>query len=165
MGWYRLGLPVETLTYEITGVPLTAGRRFAISDFYAKDVAGQVSGFVTAPEIAYEQFPDGTLQKRLIERVRALYRRNDQANTLDPVCLPPGQVESLALPCESYKMAFTPELLAQVYDSKIGTAEFADLLRNEGKYAEQDGVWWIPSGRQAFDPSRFYLYDANERSL
>jgi RHS repeat-associated protein len=155
--WYRLGLPIETLTYEITGIPSTEGQRFAISDFYAKDPASPVSGFVTAPEIAYEQFPDGTLQKRLIERVRALYRSDNQANTLDPVCLPLGQVESLALPCESYKLAFTPGLLAQVYGSKLGTAELGNLLRDEGKYVEQDGVWWISSGRQTFDPSRFYL--------
>jgi RHS repeat-associated protein len=155
--WYRLGLPVETLTYEITGMPSTAGRRFAMADFYAKDAAGLVSGFVTAPEIAYEQFPDSVLHKRLIERVRALYRSNNQANTLDPTPLPLGEVESLALPCESYKMAFTPGLLAQVYGSKIGTAALGNVLRNEGKYIEQDGVWWMPSGRQAFDPSRFYM--------
>lgn len=155
--WYRLGLPIETLTYEITGMPWTAGQRFVIADFYTQDATGQVSGFVTAPEIDYEQFPDGTLQKRLIERVRALYRSNNQANTLDPTPLLLGEVDSLALPGESYKLAFTPGLLAQLYDSKIGTAALDDLLRNEGKYVEQDGVWWIPSGRQSFDPSRFYL--------
>ncbi|MBD1833294.1 toxin [Cyanobacteria bacterium FACHB-472] len=155
--WYRIGLPIETLTYEITGISSTAGQRFAIPDFYVKDAAGQVSGFVTAPEIPYDQFPAGTLQKRLIERVRALYRRNDEANTLDPTPLPLGEVESLALPCESYKLAFTPGLLAQVYGSKISTADLGNLLRNEGKYVEQDEVWWIPSGRQAFDPSLFYL--------
>ena len=106
---------------------------------------------MTAPEIAYEQFSDGTLQKWLIERVRALYRSNNQANMLDPTPLPLGEVESLALPCESYKMAVTPGLLAQVYDSKISTAALRDLLRDEGKYVEveQDGVWWIPSGRQS----------------
>jgi RHS repeat-associated protein len=31
------------------------------------------------------------------------------------------------------------------------------LLINEGKYVQQDNNWWIPSGRQAFDPNRFYL--------
>jgi Salmonella virulence plasmid 65kDa B protein/Insecticide toxin TcdB middle/C-terminal region/Insecticide toxin TcdB middle/N-terminal region len=155
--WYRLGLPVETLTYEITGMSLTAGQRFAIADFYAQDATGQVSGLVTAPEIDYEQFPDGTLQKRLIERVRALYRSNNQANTLDPILLPLGEVESLALPAESYKLAFTPGLLAQVYDIKIDAAELNDLLRTEAKYVEQDGGWWISSGRQTFDSSRFFV--------
>jgi hypothetical protein len=155
--WYRLGLPIETLTYEITGIPLPAGQRFAIADFYAKDAAGQVSGFVTAPEIAYERFPDGTLQKRLIEQVRALYRSNTQANMLDPTPLPLGEVDSLALPYEGYKLAFTPGLLAQVYDSRLGAAELGNLLRDEGKYVEQDGAWWIPSGRQSFDPSRFFV--------
>jgi RHS repeat-associated protein len=155
--WYRLSLPVETLTYEITGIPSTAGLKLAIADFYTKNAAGQVSGFVTVPEIDYEQFPNGTLQKRLIERVRAFYRSNSQANTLDPPPLAIGDVESLALPCESFKMAFTSGLLAQVYGSRIASAELRDLLQNEGKYVEQDGVWWIPSGRQAFDPNLFYL--------
>jgi hypothetical protein len=155
--WYRLGLPVETLTFEITGMPPTTNQRFALADFYAKDIAGPVSGFVTAPEISYEQFPDGTLQKRLIERVRVLYRSNNQANMLDPAPLPLGEVDSLALPCESYKMAFTPGLLVQVYESKIGTTELNNVLRDEGKYVELDGVWWLPSGRQAFDQGRFYV--------
>lgn len=155
--WYRLGLQVETLTYEITGIPSTAGQRFVIADFYAKDAADQLSGFATAPEIVYEQFPDGTLQKRLIEKVRALYRSNNQANTLDPLPLQLGEVDSLALPYESYKLAFTPGLLALVYGSRIGTTELSNLLLDEGKYIEQDGVWWIPSGRQSFDPNRFYV--------
>ena len=42
---------------------------------------------------------------RLIEHVRTLYRRDDLTG---PLAL--GQVESLALPFESYKLAFTPEL-------------------------------------------------------
>ncbi|MGZ5053532.1 MAG: SpvB/TcaC N-terminal domain-containing protein [Methylobacter sp.] len=154
--WYRLGLPVETLTFEITGLPGTS-QRFTIADFYDKDAASQISGFVTAPEITYEQIPDNTLQKRLIERIRTLYRSNSQANTLDPTPLPLGEAESLALPYESYKMAFTPGLLTQVYGSKISTAELVNVLQNEGKYLERDGMWWIPSGRQAFDPGRFYI--------
>jgi RHS repeat-associated protein len=151
--WYRIGVPIETRTYEITGIdppqpPLERGEKsFEL-------IRGQLE---SAVEIPYETIATTGVQKRLIERVRTLYRRDNDANTIDPTCLPLGQIDSLALPCESYKMAFTPGLLAQVYSSKISTADLGDLLRNEGKYVEQDGVWWIPSGRQVFDPAQFYL--------
>ena len=52
-----------------------------------------------------------TEQKRLIEHVRTLYRRDD----LTRAACRSATVESLALPGESYKLAFTPGLLAQVY--------------------------------------------------
>ncbi|MBP5973613.1 toxin [Brasilonema sp. CT11] len=146
--WYRIGVPVETRTYEITG--LTSTIPFAL-DFIRTQLP-------TASEIAYEVIPTtGTLQKRLIEQVRTLYRQDSEANTTDPTPLPLGQIDSLALPCESFKLAFTPGLLAQVYSSKMNSGELNTLLDNEGKYVQQDSDWWIPSGRQAFDPAQFYL--------
>ncbi|GAX46356.1 Mono(ADP-ribosyl)transferase SpvB [Tolypothrix sp. NIES-4075] len=146
--WYRIGVPIETRTYEITG--LSATIHFVI-DFIRTQLP-------TAIEIAYEALAtSGTLQKRLIERVRTLYRKDSEANTTDPTPLPLGQIDSLALPCESFKLAFTPGLLAQVYSSKINSGELNTLLSNEGKYVQQDGGLWIPSGRQAFDPAQFYL--------
>ncbi|XHX76331.1 MAG: SpvB/TcaC N-terminal domain-containing protein [Stenomitos frigidus ULC029] len=146
--WYRIGVPIETRTYEVTGLPIAFPYKL---ETLRTDLA-------TATEIAYETVAvSDRIQKRPIEWVRSLYRPNAQANTLDPTPLPLGEVESLALPCESFKLAFTPGLLAQVYGSKIGTAELDNLLRNEGKYVEQDRVWWIPSGRQAFDPDGFYV--------
>ena len=47
---------------------------------------------------------------RLIEHVRTLYRKNDLTGFS-----PPGTVESLALPGESYKLAFTPALVKTIY--------------------------------------------------
>src|SRR5262249_35296780 len=63
--WYRIGVPVETRTYDITG-PL------------AKDVPlsfETVQTFIAGTtEIAYEQKPDSNKpQRRLIEHVRTLY--------------------------------------------------------------------------------------------
>ncbi|MEH2358572.1 SpvB/TcaC N-terminal domain-containing protein [Nostoc sp.] len=146
--WYRIGVPIETRTYEITGLSSTIP--FVI-DFIRTQLP-------TAIEIAYEALAtSGTLQKRLIERVRTLYRKDSEANTTDPTPLPLGQIDSLALPCESFKLAFTPGLLAQVYSSKISSGELNTLLSNEGKYVQQDGGLWIPSGRQAFDLAQFYL--------
>jgi hypothetical protein len=72
--------------------------------------------------------------RRLIERVRTLYRRDDLG-----AALPLGRIESLALPFETYTQAFTPGLLAQVYGSRIGGAALAAALRDEGGYLDLDG--------------------------
>jgi len=146
--WYRIGVPIETRTYEITG--LTSTTPFTL-DFIRTQLP-------IASEITYEAIgTSGTVQKRLIEQVRTLYRKNSEANTTDPTPLALGQIDSLALPCESFKLAFTTGLLTQVYSSKSASIELNALLSTEGKYVQQNGGWWIPSGRQAFDSSHFYL--------
>jgi len=150
--WYRIGVPIETRTYEVTGLPIA----------FPYNLETLRTDLATATEIAYETVAvDDRVQKRPIEWVKALYRPNDQANRLDPVPLLLGEVQSLALPYESYKLAFTPGLLAQIYGanngSKIRADELNALLGNEGKYRQLDDHWWIPSGRQAFDPDEFYV--------
>jgi RHS repeat-associated protein len=155
--WYRIGVPVETRTYELTGYAKT-GTRFQLSDFVQPNPAN--SGalvHIFDSEVNYEDQPTSGRQRRLIEQVRSRYRPDNQANTTDPTLLPPGGVESLALPGESFKLAFTPGLLTQIFGSKISPGDLHALLLAEGKYTEQDGNWWISSGRQAFDPTQFYL--------
>ena len=77
--------------------------------------------------------------------------------------MPLGELEPLALPGESYKLAFTPGLLAQVFKRKRAGQPDEDLLPNpapllegkggdQGGYVAMDGNWWIPSGRAFFDP-------------
>ncbi len=155
--WYRIGVPIETRTYELTGYSET-GTRFQLSDFVQPDPAN--SGalvHIFDSEVNYEDQPTGGKQRRVIEWVRSRYRPNNQANTTDPTLLPLGEVESLALPGESFKLAFTPGLLTQIYGSKISTGDLNALLLAEGKYTQQGGNWWISSGRQAFNPTQFYL--------
>ena len=140
--WYRVGIPIESCTYEISA--LCHDLPFTVNSFLQ-----QLS---TAEEIFYEQeVLSDRPQKRLIERTRTLYRKNKDANTTDPSALPLGEVESLALPCESFKLAFTEGLLSSVYGNKISPDDL-----NKEKYLKFDG-WWVPSGRQAFDPDQFYL--------
>ncbi|MGB5637389.1 MAG: SpvB/TcaC N-terminal domain-containing protein, partial [Waterburya sp.] len=128
--WYRLGVPIETITYEITGLP-------AASLYTLEEVRGQLTN---ASSLAYEATPTaGVLQKRVIEHIRNYYRADSQANTIDPVRLSLGEVESLALPCESFKLAFTPGLLNSIYNSKIRTGELNNLLSQEGKYVRLEG--------------------------
>src|SRR5262249_18346628 len=78
--------------------------------------------------------------------VRTLYRADDLSGTL-----PLGQLDSRAVPFESYKLAFTPGLLAAVYGPKVVDSMLAD----EGAYvhSEGDDQWGIPSGRVVLSPA------------
>jgi RHS repeat-associated protein len=142
--WYRIGLPAETRKYELTGLPLPTNTVLITSDQL-------LSGTASATEIPYEATPDNAVtQKRLIARARTVYRRNDLSSPLPAV-----QVESLALPYETYRMALTPGLL-DIYSAKASAATVAQILTAEGGYQNNnDGMWWIPSGHLIYssDPA------------
>lgn len=164
--WYRIGIPIESSTYEISGINCKFPSTNISSTFcynceswpFTVDFIRQK--ILLTEEIAYEEIAvSNVLQKRLIECVKTFYRRNKEANTTDPIALPLGQIESLALPCESFKLAFTKGLLSKVYCDKIHEHNLDNILKTDGKYMQLDNTdqWWIPSGRQAFDPHCFYL--------
>jgi RHS repeat-associated protein len=157
-GAYRTPLPSESRTYELTGyAPSGAAGRFQASDFVKWD-PGPPRRLVHTfdAEIAYEEAATNGRQRRLIERLCTRYRGDDLTGLLDPRVL-----HSLALPGETYKLAFTPGLLTQVYRRPRQGQPIESLLPNpgavlpvDGGYVdlETDGHWWIPSGRVFFSP-------------
>ncbi len=135
----RLGLGFASQSFELTGL----GRR--PSGPFKPAALKEAARF--AAQIPYEATPDPAVaQKRCIQRSRSLYRKDDLSGPL-----PLGQVESLALPYESYTLALTPGLLKSVFADKLGDAELASL-GGEGGYRDldSDGSWWVPSGRVHF---------------
>ncbi|UQA60396.1 SpvB/TcaC N-terminal domain-containing protein [Polyangium aurulentum] len=145
-GGYRLGVPVESKTYELTGLSKTQS---ALLSFQ------QILNFIDDPgtdTIAYEVVPDGTPQKRLVEHVRQVYYNSTTLAGSSPAALPLGTIDALALPYETYALAFTPGLLTEAYGTRVTSA-----LLTEGGYLAQDGVYWVRTGRQVFDPAKFYL--------
>jgi RHS repeat-associated protein len=133
---FRTPLAAEARTYEITGLGLPAGQsRFAF---------GNLLGIgPRADSLTYEEVPTSGVQKRLIEQVRTCYRRNDLTGRL-----PLGELQSLALPFESYRLALTPGLVAAVYGGRVDDVQ----LNTDGHYVHSEGDlnWWIPSGRMFF---------------
>ena len=114
---YRTPLPCEARTYELqnlspkTSEPLITNL-FRFSDFF--DDHGSVNLGQLA-EIPYENLEGASTPcRRLIEHERTLYR----ADKLDGV-LPLGQLASMALPGESYKLAFSPGLLERIYQRPL----------------------------------------------
>lgn len=142
---HRTPLPCESCTHELTGLTLPLGRnRFTFSEV--------LEAGVTAIALDYEQdLTAGRIEKRLIEHVRTYYRRNDLGGSLLL-----GELQSLALPFESYKLAFTPGLVAAVYGDRVSDAMLDGAgVTPGGRYVhtEGDANWWIPSGRIFYSPN------------
>jgi len=140
---YRVGAPVETITSELTGLVAPARNVLSIAAIQAK--------LTTAVEIPFETDPDPNApqgQLRVIVRQRQRYYADDLSGPL-----PLGQVESRALPYESYTLALTPGLVTEAFGDRVNAA----LLANEARYLFEDDLWWAPSGRVIVDPTRFYL--------
>jgi RHS repeat-associated protein len=165
---YRTPLPCETRSYELTGyTPTSASGRFDLADLVQPDPADPTRLLHRFDnEIGYEAEPTAGHQRRLIEQIRTRYRRDDLNGPL-----PLGDLQALALPFESYKLAFTPGLLAQVYQRPLAVAplpgapepenllpSLADLLGGQGADSggyvdlDGDGQWWIPSGQVFYSP-------------
>ena len=141
-GWYRLGLPIEARTYELTGLVPATDTLFSFQDVL--DAAD------AALPLPYEATPDGTVQKRLLSQARTLYCADDLSG---PLAF--GAIESLAIPYQGYTKAFTPALLASALGDRA-----TDAILTEGGYVRflpDDDGWWVPSGRQVLSKGEFYL--------
>ncbi len=143
-GAYRTPLTSEMRIYELAGLEPASGEpRLGFDQL--------LTAIAAATGLSYEEaFLEGALQKRLIEHVRTQYRPDDLGTAqADPLALlAPGQLESLALPGEAYKLAFTTGLIAQHFGARVSDA----MLEAEGRYlhSESDDNWWLRSGRGFF---------------
>lgn len=147
---YRLRLPAEVKTYELKGVAQN-GPLYSVSDFE--------NILTAASEVDYHQVDNnpspGTSHKRLIEHTRTIYRSNNLKDAL-----PLYQLASLALPFESYQLAYIPNLIEDVFGEKAGE----DLML-EGKFTRREGDngWWIRSGTIQYVDTGEALADARNR--
>jgi len=140
---YRLRVPFESRSYEITGIAPAA------AFFQFDEIKANIAA---AAQIDYEVVADSvTAQKRLLGHSRTLFLDN----ALNP--LPLGQWDSLGLGHQSYKLAFTPGVTAAHYAGKVSDAEFgvAGYVHFAG-----DANWWLPSGTAVYPANprdTFYL--------
>ncbi len=175
---YRTPLLCETRSFELTGyAPAGSAGRFRHADFVKPDPADPTRVLhVFDGEIDYEVAAALGRERRTIEHLRTLYRPDDFGVALGDVnaLLPLGKLQGLALPGESYKLAFTPGLLQQTYvrdglsllpanpgdvlggpgADRGGYVASQDLKATGGFPAtDADGHWWIPSGRVFHSPN------------
>jgi len=137
---YRTPIPSQASTYELTAPVLRGAHALAF------DAVESIAA--SANEIPYDaKATAGQIEKRLIERQRSLYRKDDLEGLL-----PLGRVESMALPGESYKLALTTGLL-DVFRAKATPGEMRSILSG-AQYRDLDGdrPFWIPSGQAFYSP-------------
>ncbi|HEY1201063.1 MAG TPA: toxin TcdB middle/C-terminal domain-containing protein, partial [Niastella sp.] len=153
----RQRLPAETKTFELKGVTKT-GAYYSIQDFEnillnaKSDVAlyHEISKLPTA----------GKALRRLIEHVKTLYYNNDLTGSL-----PLYGLASKAISFENYQLAYTPELLQDIYGTKVNNA-----LMTEGKFTHSkdelnndDVNWWVRSGTMQYIEGSETFTDAQNR--
>lgn len=136
---HRLRLPSEVKTHELKGVA-KINKYYSVEDF--TDILADAKSDTAFYHELDKALVAGKAQKRLIEHIRYTYYRND----LDGA-LPLHKLESLAFPYESYHLAYTPELVTDIFGTKVNAA-----LLNEGKFTNNggDNNWWIRSGTIQF---------------
>jgi RHS repeat-associated protein len=168
---YRTPLAAETCTYELRQPKQEKSSNGLTKLYHFDDMLGYVRQAGDGQhDVAYEDIPfisaeqaannDASENKkyfrRLIEHLRILYRKNDLS-----ALLPLGELKSLALPGETYKLAFTPGLLTQIYQRPRGEEQPPENLLpdpvtvlTKGGYVDldNDGHWWIPSGQMFYSP-------------
>ena len=153
---YRLRLPSEVQTFELRDVTKTNSFYYSVNDFINITAATEV----TYPNLNFIPVT-GSVQKRLIEHIRTNYYSNDLSAALQL-----GKLESLALPYESYQLAYTPELLEDIFDPiNIPGSKIDDALMLEGKFthSESDSNWWMRSGTTQFISGAETALDAENR--
>lgn len=149
-GAYRGRQLAEARTYELIHlVPEPSPPASAL--LRLEDVRSRVATASDGShEIPYEDVTGqgalpGQPYRRLIEHTRTLYRSDTLAGPL-----PAGVQESLGLSFESYALASTKTLTANLYGARATDA----MLMSEGRYVHlaADGNWWIPTGQASLSP-------------
>ncbi|MFL5739893.1 MAG: SpvB/TcaC N-terminal domain-containing protein [Flavisolibacter sp.] len=143
---YRLRVNYEATSFELKGVKKT-GFYYSPGDF--TDILTDAN---TDTALYYERdkpLVGSRPQKRLVEDIRSFFYRDDFSGSLSLGRLDPG-----GIPFETYQLAYTPELLANIYGpiNQPGS-KVTNALMIEGKFVhcknELDVIdtnWWVPSG-------------------
>jgi RHS repeat-associated protein len=148
----RLRLPSETMTFELQGVA-RSGRYYGADDF---------QGVLSEARTSFAEYAesdrspvDGKAQARLIEHVRNTFYNDELTGAL-----PLHRLNSLALPCETYQLAYTPSLLADVFGTRVDEAL---MLEGRFTHCEGDSNWWVRSGSKRLIGKDETALEAKER--
>jgi len=149
---YRAPLPCETRTYELLKMTPDAKESLVTNLFYFNEIRDKINGTIDGSikgvrdgnhDINYEDIEaagatNDEPYRRLIEHVRTLYR-SDELNNL----LPLGKLDTIALPGESYKLAFTPGLISSNYQRKLKKTSrlktCSRSVKNSWRHRERQG--------------------------
>lgn len=156
---YRLRMPWQTKTWELTGAKNSKADIYTVSEIVKE---------YTKANAAVRPYESTTTQakqeKRLIEHIQTLYRKDDLSGPLNP-----GKHGALGLSWEAYQLAYTPGLLQHIFGAKLPPANYTICLETQGHFEKTDGTnWWISSGKAIYPNTlaqaqqQFFLPDGYE---
>lgn len=171
---HRGPVPYETRGWELVNVAPDASEPLVTNLFRPDELRAKAEATRGGErDLPYHDWESegaggGEPHRRLLQLERTLFQRDD----LDGA-LPLGELPSRALPFDSYRLAFTPDLLEELYrrETEDGEEDLlsdpAAVLTDEGGYVsgddlqasglfpvgDPDGRWWAPSGRIAYSPT------------
>jgi RHS repeat-associated protein len=175
---YRLRVPYEVKTFELTGFAPAGGRYFDLAELRGYRLSDSpIPGQGVRPVVSkpYHDLTRGPPTRRLVEHAHALFFRDDLAGAL-----PLGTLGRLGIPHERYKLALTDDLLNAIFTAgrlaqtvPAGGGSARDVLADArasgylgGAAAatafgpQAVGQYWMRSGVAVFEPNadrRFYL--------
>ncbi|MBT9313994.1 SpvB/TcaC N-terminal domain-containing protein [Leptothoe spongobia] len=128
-----LGVPVESQTYELTGLGLDAGKEYFDSERIAEKISAA-------------------------KRTRLSWERHFYWNqSLDQI-LGSGQVGPQGLLARSEGAVVEKQKIESVFSEVLNTSELETYLRDQGKYQFDQGYWWNPGLTQTYGgQDHFYL--------
>jgi RHS repeat-associated protein len=133
---YRIPMICEKSRYELPGsIPVDKVlARYTIAEF------ANLGGY---QEVPFESSPTGN-QKRLLERVETIYRKNNfKGNSKF------RELESLALPGTQHTLCLTKSMVSSISQKISSDPNAAVPFMEKGGYVNQkdDGSWWIPASQ------------------
>ena len=160
---YRLRMPAEVQTYELTGFTPATGFYFDLADLRTYHLTETDAGSRQVEEIEYQELPNTNVQqKRKVEHVLTLYFNEDLKTPLAH-----GDLNHLGLTYETYKLALTETLLKSVLGNKFDDAVRDALNTSCGYWPGRNlfgpagaDQWWQRSGIAGFADDaaeHFYL--------
>lgn len=141
---YRLRLSSEVKTFELRGVNRLQAF-YSPADF--EDILNDARSDIALYHEIDKPLTSGKARRRLIGQVVFTYYNNDLTAALNL-----HQLQSLGLPFEGYQLAYTDELVTDIFGDRVDAA----LLEIDGRFVNREDKhhWWIRSGKKQ------YLQDA-----
>lgn len=141
VSYYRLGLQTERKNYEMVNLPAAATGIYSRAELLDHF---RISNF--EPYENLEPISDRP-GRRLVEYARQMYLSDE----LNP--MPRGMAGSKGLLYDTQVAAFSDSLFQHLYSGNFQS----NTLVSEGKYVNDDGLYWISSGVVTYDPDNFFL--------
>src|SRR5690606_33286492 len=139
--YYRLRTIYAEKTWQLHPENNPTKLLYSIKELLQEVNHAQEVDFTAIPEVG---------EKRLLHFQKSLFYNDLATNALTG-----GVLESLAIPYESYTLAFTPDILTKSYGARIDNT----MLENGGYIdLEENGNYWLPSGKAVYDSPETKFY-------